>query len=144
VGLQAIGDALAVALDAVEGLERVYVWRPDHVAPPCIVIETPEEWLYDRTFGAPTLTRWGMVVTVIVARADAVMGGEQLAAFIDADGGRSVRAALETDPTLGGACDTVVVNPEGRAANQSGTATIAGIDYLVVRIRFDVWERSAA
>jgi hypothetical protein len=142
--LQAIGDALAVALDAVEGLERVYVWRPDHVAPPCIVVETPEEWLYDQTFGSPTLTRWGMVLTVIVARADAVLGGEQLAAYIDAGGPRSVRAALEADPTLGGVCDTVLVNPDGRAANQSGTATIAGIDYLVVRLRFDVWERSAA
>lgn len=141
MSLRAIAEGLATALGAVEGLERVYVWRPDHVAPPCAVVETPETWDYDQTFSGD-LTRWGMVVTVIVARADVVMAGEALAAFIDAGGDRSVRRAIEADPTLGGTADTVVMNPEGRVSNQSGVATIAGIDYLTVRLRFDVWARS--
>jgi hypothetical protein len=40
---------------------------------------------------------------VVVARADAVMGGEQLAAYIDA-GGRAASGGARWDPTLGGAC----------------------------------------
>ena len=142
MGLQAIAGGLRDALGAVEGLERVYVWRPDNVAPPCAVIETPETWDYDQTMGVGALVRWGMLITVVVARTDAVGGGEQLAAFIEEDGGTSVRRALEADPTLGGACDTLVMNPEGRVSNQSGVANIANIDYLVVRLRFDVYARA--
>lgn len=139
MGLQAIAEGLADALRAVEGLERVYVWRPQVVAVPCAVVESPPAWDYDRTFGHPALTRWEMTVTVLTCAVDAPNAGERLAAFIDAGGPKSVRAAIEADPSLGGACDTVVMSPEGRVANQSGVANIAGIDYMVVRLNFDVW-----
>lgn len=134
MGLQAIGDGLKAALEAVDGLERVYTWMPDSVAPPCVVVGFPERVEYQGTFGAVGMTTWLFPITLYASRADALNGQRILAAWLDASGPASVRAALEADPTLGGACDTVLIQP----AADFGAYDVAGTPYLGMRERVQV------
>jgi hypothetical protein len=145
MGVQAVADALGAALERVEGIERVYVWRPDQIAVPCIVVEFPQRAPLPQTFGRTGgARRWPLLVSVIAGRVDSVQGQRDLAAFLDAGGDASLVGAIEADPTLGGACDAVVfVDEQGGGPGQVGgfgTVEIGTVTYLALQLGLEVWE----
>jgi hypothetical protein len=71
-----------------------------------------------------------VTVRVTTARCEYQRGRERLDAFLSDDGPTSIKAALETDPTLGGECADL------RVAGWDGYRTyeIAGTEYYGAEI----------
>ncbi len=96
-------QGLVKALSAIEGL-RVFDHAPDtmHQLPAAIVrLETRKTI---ETLGGGALMGT-MRVETLVAAADAQQAFRALNAFIDPSGASSVEAAVDADPTWGGAVD---------------------------------------
>jgi hypothetical protein len=93
--------ALATALGTVSGL-RSSATVPDNPRPPIAVV-VPERIEYDLN-ARRGADRYFFTVTVIVGRADDRTAQNRLDGFIV--GAQSVKKAIETDRTLGGAADT--------------------------------------
>lgn len=88
------------ALDA-----RPYV--PDSVIPPC-AYPAESSGTYDDTLdgtGAAVVT-----MRVLTSRGESAAGQAALDALLASSGPSSIKAAIEVDPTLGGACSSVVVD----------------------------------
>ncbi|MEU6267692.1 hypothetical protein [Saccharopolyspora shandongensis] len=86
---------------------RTFAYVPDSIAPPTFFVgEVTGE--FDGAFGRgmDTLT---VVCRVLVAWADDRTGQRQLDSFLSGAGEQSLKAALEWDSTLGGACDDLRV-----------------------------------
>lgn len=115
-----IGDNLGT----IAGI-RVYEEVPDSPALPCASLRL-ERVTYDQAFQRG-LTEYGFVLQTVVTRATVQRAQRKLDQFIDT-GARSVKTAIESDQTLGGAAFDVRVE-EVRDINP---VTIGGLDYLAV------------
>ena len=105
-----ISEALANSLTLIPGL-RVVQYVPDQLNPPVAI----DSVTYHRAFGGGDATH-EYTVTVIVGRANERTAQGQLDDFLSYDGARSVRAAVELDPTLGGIVQTLIVTGGGNIA----------------------------
>lgn len=96
-----IRTALAALLEAGLGSElTVTAYMTANPVPPCAdLFPTPVE--YDAAFGRGS-DDWTFTVRVFVDAADDVSSQETLDEFLAPAGPKSVKAALEADPTLGG------------------------------------------
>lgn len=96
-----IRAGLAANLATISGL-RTYSYVPDIINPP-IAVAAPSAVEYDAAFkrGHDTLL-WDVIV--IVSRADEKAAQDALDTYCDKSGSLSVKAAVESDITLGGAC----------------------------------------
>lgn len=128
----ALRDALADAARTGTGV-RCYKGNRDQVEPPCFVVGLPQRIEYDMAFarGADVHT---FGVRFVVGRTDEVVAEERLAAALDGEGDSSLKAALESDQSLGGVADTVTVT----AAGQLGVYAYGEVDYLGVEFTVDV------
>lgn len=103
VSFTAIREGLAANLENIEGL-RVFPYVPDSVSPPAaFVAPVPVQFLtFDTTFtrGSDDMT---FIVTLIVSRAWDRTGQNNLDKYLAGSGENSVKTAIESDPTLGGA-----------------------------------------
>lgn len=126
----AIRDGLADAAKAGTGL-RAYKGNRDQVETPCVVVPLPDVE-YHTEFGGGI--RCTFAVRFLVGRADEVVGEERLAAAMNPDGADSLAAALESDPTLGGVCETVAAV----SASRLGVYAYGETDYLGVELTVDV------
>jgi hypothetical protein len=99
--------ALAAALATIPGL-RVADHLPEQVAPPMAVIQL-QTVTYHRAMGGG-LSEWNYVVSLVAGRMGERVAQRQLDAWLSYDGAQSVRAAIESDPKLGGKCSTLVVD----------------------------------
>lgn len=126
-----IREGIKQNLSAIEGL-RAYDLIPDVIVPPCVVVGQ-----LDFTFdlnNARGLDQANLDVFVIVQRFSERTGQGKLDAYLAGSGDNSIKAAIESDRTLDGACDTLRVT-----SAESGTYQMGDIDYLSYRYRLTIW-----
>lgn len=124
-----ISDALKNALTVIPGL-RVYDYLPDQVNPPLGYVGI-QQVNYHGAFrgGNPVHT---YTITIVVGRVSERASQRALDEFLAYDGDRSVRAAIESDPTLDGVIQTLVVTDGGNLAPLTmGDVTYVSIDFSV-------------
>jgi hypothetical protein len=124
-------DGLKTQLQAIEGL-RVYDLIPDVVTPPCAIVGQ-----LDFTFdinNARGLDQAQCDVFVIVQRFSERAGQDKLDAYLSGSGASSIKAAIESDRTLGGAVDTLRVT-----GAEAGTYESQGVLFLSYRYRLTIW-----
>lgn len=122
MSLADVVTGLGEALQAISGL-RVVPFTAD-VHPPEAVVDLPTSVDFDSTFARGTDT-YAMKIRVYVSRADDRSGRIKLASFFPG-GASDVKAAVESDPKLGGAAKTVRVT----GAENVGYFDVAGVSYL--------------
>jgi hypothetical protein len=126
-----IREGIKQNLSSIEGL-RCYDLVPDVIVPPCVVVGQ-----LDFTFdlnNARGLDQANLDVFVIVQRFSERTGQDKLDTYLAGSGDNSIKAAIESDRTLGGACDTLRVT-----SAESGTYQMGDIDYLSYRYRLTVY-----
>ena len=126
-----IREGIKKNLSAIDGM-RTYDLVPDVIVPPCVVLGQ-----LDFTFdlnNARGLDQANLDVFVIVQRFSERTGQDKLDKYLAGSGDCSIKAAIESDRTLGGACDTLRVT-----SAESGTYQMGDIDYLSYRYRLTVW-----
>ena len=118
-------------LASISGL-RIATTLPDVVNPPTALIAL-EKVSYNRQMRAG-MTEYGFKISVIVGRVSERTAQNLLDVFV-APGAGSIKAAIESDKTLGGkAFDTFI--PELTAY---GAVSINGIDYLSAEFSVQVF-----
>jgi hypothetical protein len=122
---------LGANLETVAGI-RVYEEIPDNPSMPCAVIELGNV-RYDLSFQRGT-TEYTFTVHLVVSRVAERRAQQKLDTFID-PGARSIKTAVQSDSTLGGAAfDSIVTE-----ARDVAPVTIGGIDYLAVQFAVTVY-----
>jgi hypothetical protein len=126
-GLQA---AIGTKLQTIAGL-RVYDFPSDRVETPAAVLSLPET-PYDLTLDGRN-DQWIFPLWILIARADDKASYVEMVDYLEAEGPKSIRAILEADRTLGGACDSLIVQ-----SARPLFATVAGTDFLAVEFTLEV------
>lgn len=121
--------ALATSLATISGL-RSSATVPDNPRPPIAVV-IPERVQYDINAGRGA-DRFFFTITVLVGRADDRTAQNLLDGFVV--GNASVKAAVESDRTLGGKADTCRVTD----MNNYGSITIGEVLYLSAQFTVEV------
>lgn len=106
--MSTVGDIRQGLADAITGNTGLRCWPlvPDNPTPPFALV-APSRVTYHRAFAGHSTFEF--VVSVVVGRVSERAAQLTLDEFIDTDGDRSIRQAIESDKTLGGACKTLVV-----------------------------------
>jgi hypothetical protein len=128
----ALRKALATRLDLIPGM-RVAAHAADRVSVPMAVVEIASI-SFDAALGrgADLLV---FTVRVYASRADDRAGQEQLDGFLAGSGPKSVKAAIESDSSLGGiAHDLVVAGVDNYGIHEAG-----GISYYGAEFAVQVW-----
>ena len=119
-------NGLREQLRQIPGL-RVVDYLPDQVNPPMAVMSVTDVTFHRAFSGGDPIYQF--VVTLIVARASERVAQDRLDAYTSFDGAQSVRAAIESDQTLGGVVATSVVD---RAGNIQTVTLADNVNYLAV------------
>lgn len=122
---------LADALRTIAGL-RVYDFPSDRIEPPAAVLSLPET-PYDITLGGRS-DEWIFPLWLLVAKADDKSSYKEMTSYLEAEGPKSIRAVVEADRKLGGACDTVAITKA-----RPLFATVAGTEFLAVEFTLEVY-----
>lgn len=122
---------LADALRTIVGL-RVYDFPSDRIEPPAAVLSLPET-PYDVTLDGRS-DEWTFPLWVLVAKANDKSAYGEMVEYLEAEGAKSIRAAIEADRTLGGACDTAAI-----VRARPLFATVAGTEFLAVEFTLEVY-----
>lgn len=126
-----VRDGLKTNLQEIEGL-RVYDLVPDVIVPPCAIIGQLD-LVFDLN-NARGLDSASVDVMVIVQRFSERTGQDKLDKYLSGSGDYSIKAAIESDRTLGGAVDTLRVT-----AAQSGVYQTADVEYLSYRYQVTIY-----
>jgi len=111
-------DGLGNALAVIPGL-RFYGYPVERIEPPACAISPPE--LQPLTVNDASF-QYNFPLWVMVGKADAKAAYNELVPYTMPGGPRSIRTALYTDITLGGAVDsTVVLNVVPQIVSFAGT-----------------------
>lgn len=104
--LFALRQGLAANAATIAGL-RTYAYVPDSISPPTFFVGEPTI-NFDGAFkrGLDTVI---FVCRLMASRADDRNGQRTLDGFLSGSGGGALKTALESDHTLGGACDDLIV-----------------------------------
>lgn len=127
----AVRNGLKANIATINGM-RVYDLIPDVIVPPCAVVGQ-----LDLTFdlnNSRGLDQANVDVFVIVQRFSERTGQDALDKYLAGSGADSVKAAIESDLTLGGACNTLRVT-----SAESGTYQNNDQEFLSYRYRVTVW-----
>jgi len=105
--LTSIRDGLKTNLETISGL-TAYEYVPDWIEPPIALVAPINSLNYDSTMarGADT---YDIPVIVYISRVDAQLSQDTVDGYLASSGATSVKAAIESDPTLGGAAMSVRV-----------------------------------
>lgn len=126
---QQIADGLEARLRTITGL-RVYDHVPDSFATPCAFI-LPDTIAYWGAFAGGNVSQT-FTVTTVVGRTSDRAAQRALYTYTAYDGASSIRAAIEADRTLGGVCDSLIVNSAGNIRMlQQADATYLAVDFEV-------------
>lgn len=125
-----IRDGIAARLQTIPDLQ-VYPRPPGSVVVPAAVVRR-RSTTFDVSMDGLVDTGWGVTVLVSFANTDVATG--ELDQYLDPSGASSIKAAIDSDPTLGGVVDYArVANAEGdRVLNYAGT------DYLSVEFVIEI------
>jgi len=121
---QQIREGIATQLETIPDLQ-VYATPPGSIVVPAAVVRR-RNTTYDVSLDGVVDTTW--TVTVFVQFANNDSAAEHLDTYVTSTGDHSVKAAVETDPTLGGVVDFAAVT----SAEGEKVTNYAGIDYLSV------------
>ena len=127
--LAACMDEVGTALATIDGL-RVFPYSADRVTPPAAIVGWPETITYDATM-ARGMDRQSLIVWVLVGRVDQRSARDELAAYLNGAGARSVKAVL--DGAAYETCHTVRV-----ASATVQSITSGGVDYLGAEFVVDI------
>ena len=111
---------------------RVFDIMPDVVTPPSAIVGQ-----LDFTFdlnNSRGLDQANVDIFMIVQRFSERSGIQNLDKYLSGSGDYSIKQAIESDRTLGGACNTLRVT-----SAESGTFTSGDVDYLSYRYRVTIW-----
>ena len=102
-----IRAGLKTNLETISGL-TVYDYVPDWLEPPIAIIAPLNTLNYDATMarGADT---YEVPVILYISRIDAETSQDTVDSYLVSSGANSIKAAIESDPTLGGAAMSVRV-----------------------------------
>jgi hypothetical protein len=129
-----IRERLASSVSAVTPSLNFYGYTPDKVAPPCFY-SGEVDLAYA---GDPRLTFNGepvveAVCMLLVSKADDRAGQALLDGYLATTGTSSIKAAVESDKTLAGACKTLHVHHvDGYRLYTVGTDTYYGARFRVI------------
>jgi hypothetical protein len=126
-----VRDGLKKNLATIKGL-RIYDTIPDVVTPPCAVVGQ-----LDITFDINNSRGLDLAyvdVLVVVQRFSERTGQDALDQYLAGSGNYSIKAAIESDLTLNGACNTLRVT-----SAESGVYQAADVEYMSYRYRVTVW-----
>lgn len=126
----AIRDALKVRLQTISATLEVYDVAPGQITVPCALIGVPEiEYDLSMARGADG---WFIPVRIYVQLSDYKSAQDDLDAYLDSDSGKSVKAAIEGDATLGGVASTLQVKEMRDYGEYTyGNTTYLGAEWLV-------------
>lgn len=130
--LTGIRQGIGTALESITSL-TVKDYVPDSIEPPTAVVGVVENIVYDSTMarGSDTYT---IPIFLYVSRVDAQDSQETLDAYLAPTGSSSIKQAVESDTSLGGACDSVRVVE----ADNYGVYNINNINYLGVEFEVEI------
>lgn len=134
--LAAVMDALAARLGTIAGL-RVHAYPPTSLTPPAAVVSYPDTYDYDETYGRGS-DRMTLPVVVVVGKVSDRSARDQLGAYLNGSGDRSVKAVLESESVTYAAFDSVTVK-----SAEIDVVTIGGTDYLAATLNLDVYGKGA-
>ena len=127
----AVRAGIGTALDTIAGL-RCFDYVPDSLAPPAAVVE-PLEIDYDESMNSGTQF-YRAFILVIVGRMSDRSSQDRLDAYLTESGATSVKAALESDRTLGGACATLQV-----ASSRPREVVVSGVNMIAYRFEARIY-----
>ena len=131
--ISALRLGIATNLATVSGL-RTSATVPDQISPPIAVV-MPLSITYDMAFARSGGDEYEFSVMVIVGRADARTSQGKVDDFCNPTGAGSVKTAIESDRTLGGAAQTLRVTEM-----RSNTSITAGdVVYLAAEFAVTVY-----
>lgn len=123
-------DGLAANLGTIDKL-RVQPEILDTVPIPCAIVGPPSSIQFDEVM-ARGADVYVFTVRVLVARASERSAQRALFAYASGAGSKSIKAAIESDRTLGGSADTVRVTNAGNIGVYGyGEADYLGIEFTV-------------
>lgn len=126
-----IADGLKARLATISGL-RAYSYQPEQLNPP-FAYPVLNGVTYHQTMGmGNAVTQYDWSVYVVVGRWVDRVAITNLDGFISPTGATSIRAALEGDLTLGGACqDLIVASSANISALEQEDAEFMQVSYSV-------------
>lgn len=122
---------LGTALDTITGL-RVFDYVPDSLSPPAAVVE-PLEVDYDEAMQRG-LDFYRAFILIIVGRMSDRSSQDRLDAYVAGSGASSVKAALEADKSLGGACSTLQVT-----SARPREVVVSGVNMIAYRFEVSIY-----
>jgi hypothetical protein len=126
-----VRSGLKANLEAIKGM-RVYELIPTPaIAPAAIVGQL--DFTFDLN-NARGLDQANLDVVVLVGRFSERAGQNDLDKYLAGSGAYSIKAAIESDRTLGGACDTLRVT-----SAEAGTYLSGDIEFLSYRYRVTIY-----
>lgn len=126
-----IRDGLKKNLGNIDGL-RIYDIMPDVITPPCAIVGQLD-FTFDLNNGRG-LDQTNVDVFVIVQRFAERNAINNLDKYLAGSGDYSIKAAIESDLTLDGACNTLRVT-----SAESGTYMAGDVEFLSYRYRITIW-----
>ena len=123
MSIRAVRQGIADNLSAIPGLRAVPT-VPDSPNPPIATV-IPVSVAYDSDFG-PDISEYQFTVALLVGRVDERSAQNALDDYCDATGDRSVKAAIEADPTLGG----VAIDLRVTSMQNDGQTPVGEVIYL--------------
>lgn len=129
--VNAVATAIATKLATISGL-RTYTYQPEQVTPPVAYPELTQV-VYHRTMGKGTaLTQMEWLIHVIVGRYTDRTAHDLLDQYLSATGAKSVRAAIESDDTLGGVAQAIILSTSADITSlTSGDAEFLQIQFTL-------------
>lgn len=125
MSLQDIREGLAANLSTIRGL-RTSFFVPDNPSPPIVLI-TPQRVEYDSSFNRG-VDEYTFEVRLLAARSSDRGGQRILDSYCAKSGATSIKAAIESDKTLGGVVDSVRVTDW----SDYGSIQVGEVVYLTV------------
>lgn len=127
--IAAVRAALAEAASTVAGL-ACHGYMPDDITEPALCVGEVEI-AYDQTYGRG-MDRLTVTCYVFASRADDVSGQRLIDGYLAGSGPASLKAAIEADRVLGGAChDVRVASAEGYGTYDYGAVKYVGAKITV-------------
>jgi hypothetical protein len=124
-------DGLKTSLGAISGL-RSFSYQPDQLNPP-MAFPVLNSVSYHRAFNGGDVV-FNCSIFVIVGRYTDRTADALLDLYLSYSGASSIRAAIEADKTLGGICQTLIVNSSAEVTSLNS----ADAEFLEIQFKVEV------
>lgn len=129
MNLADVMDEVAARLDTIDGL-RCFAQPPGKITPPGAFVDYPENIAFDATYGRGS-DRMTLPVALLVGKVVDRSARDQLGAYADGSGAKSIKTVLESGTYT--AFDEVTVQRV-----DFDPVRIAGVDYMAALFTLDI------